>query len=180
MKHVVIGVLFPALLTAACDSATTSDPAADRQAVAAASAQFQAAENAGSLDQMRVHFADDLVIMGPNMPPVTGADSVAALMRVFHDAFAVQVEYNGQEIVVFGDWAFDRGTYRYTLTPKAGGAPIRATGKYLWLYQRQEDGSWKQAESSGIAAIRCQEAASNKRLQPTKARRSHKKRRSRK
>jgi ketosteroid isomerase-like protein len=144
MKHVAIGILFPAFLTAACDCPSTRDPAADRQAIAAATAQFQVAENAGSVDQFRSYFADDLVMMGPNEPPVTGGDKVAALMRVFHAAFAVQVEYNSQEIVVFGDWAFDRGTERYTLTPKAGGAPIRKSGNYLYLYQRQEDGSWKQ------------------------------------
>ena len=145
MKHLAIGALFPAFLTAACASAGTRDPAADRQAIAAATAQFQAAENAGSVDQFRSHFADDLVMMGPNNPPVTGGDSVAALMRVFHNAFTVQVEYNSQEIVVFGDWGFDRGTERYTLTPKAGGAPIQKSGNYLYVYQRQEDGSWKQS-----------------------------------
>ena len=104
MKHLTIGVLLSAFLTAACDSAIRSDPAADRQAIAAATAQFQAAENAGSVDQFRSYFADDLVMMGPNESPVTGADSVAALMRVFHHTYAVQVEYNSQEIVVFGDW----------------------------------------------------------------------------
>ncbi|HET6203825.1 MAG TPA: nuclear transport factor 2 family protein [Planctomycetota bacterium] len=145
MKHLAIGVLFLTFLTAACDSASTPDPAADRQAIAAATARFQAAENAGSVDQFRVHFADDLVMMAPDKPPVTGADSVAALMRVFHQAFTVQVEYSSQEIVVFGDWGFDRGTERYTLTPKAGGAPIQKSGNYLYLYKRQEDGSWKQS-----------------------------------
>ncbi|MGH9365728.1 MAG: YybH family protein [Thermoanaerobaculia bacterium] len=145
MKQLAIGVVLSALFAAACSTATRSDPAADRQAIAAATAQFQAAENAGSVDQFRSHFADDLVMMGPDKPPVTGGDSVAALMREFHDAFAVQVEYNSQEIVVFGDWAFDRGTERYTLTPKAGGAPIRKSGNYLYVYQRQEDGSWKQS-----------------------------------
>ena len=145
MKYVAIGVPFPAFLTAACDSANTSDLAADRRAIAAATTQFQAAENAGSVDQFRSYFADDLVMVGPNEPPVTGADSVAALMRVFHHTYAVQVEYNSQEIVVFGDWAFDRGTERYTLTPKAGGAPIRKSGNYLYVYQRQGDGSWKQS-----------------------------------
>jgi uncharacterized protein (TIGR02246 family) len=145
MKHSTIGVLVSAFLTAGCDSATRSDPAADRQAIAAATIQFQAAENAGSVDQFRGFFADDLVMMGPNEPVVIGADSVAALMRVFHHTYAVQVEYNSQEIVVFGDWAFDRGTERYTLTPKAGGAPIRKSGNYLYLYERQEDGSWKQS-----------------------------------
>src|SRR5262245_61585799 len=145
MRHVAIRVLFPALLTAACVSARAPDPAADRQAIAAATARFQAAENAGSVDQFRSYFADDLVMMGPNKAPVTGGDSVAALMREFHSAFAVQVEYNSQEIVVFGDWAFDRGTERYTLTPKAGGAPIRKSGNYLYVYQRQGDGSWRQS-----------------------------------
>jgi len=145
MKHLAIGVVLSALFMAACGTVTKSGPAADRQAIAAAAAQFQAAENAGSVDQFRSYFADDLVMMGPNEPPVTGADSVAALMRVFHHTYAVQVEYHSQEIVVFGDWAFDRGTERYTLTPKAGGAPIRKSGNYLYLYRRQEDGSWKQS-----------------------------------
>jgi uncharacterized protein (TIGR02246 family) len=144
MKHLVIGVLLLAPL-AACDSAATTDPAADREAIAAATAQFGAAESSGDVDKFRSFFVDDLVMMGPEEPPVIGGDSVAALMRVFHGKYAVQVEYTSQEIVVFGDWAFDRGTERYTLTPKAGGAPIQKSGNYLYLYQRQADGSWKQS-----------------------------------
>ena len=140
-----LAVVLSVLVTAACGTAPTSDPAADREAIAAVTAQTQAAENAGSVEQMRGHFADDLVMMGPNMPAATGADSVAAAMRAFFDAFTVQIEYSSQEITVFGDWAFDRGTYRHTLTPKSGGAPIPENGKYLWLYQRQPDGSWKQS-----------------------------------
>jgi ketosteroid isomerase-like protein len=152
MKYVAIGVLLPAFLTAACDSARTPDPAADRQAIAAATAQFQAAENAGSVDQFRSHFADDLVMMAPNKPPVTGGDSVAALMREFHDAFAVQVEYNSQEIVVFGDWAFDRGTEQYTLTPKAGGLQSgrAATTSTCISVKRMVPGG--KAESSGTSS----------------------------
>jgi ketosteroid isomerase-like protein len=145
MRHVVIGVLLPVFLTAACISANKPDSAADRKAIAAEAARFQAAENAGSVDKFRSFFVDDLVMMGPNKPPVIGGDSVAALMRVFHNAYTVQVEYTSQEIVVFGDWAFDRGTELYTVTPKAGGAPIRKSGNYLYLYQRQKDGSWKQS-----------------------------------
>jgi len=145
MHNGTMAVLFSTLLTAACNSSGTRDPAADRQAIAAATAQFQAAENAGSGDEFRSFFADDLVLMGPNSPPVTGGDTVAAQMRLFHEKFAVQVEYDSQEIVVSGDWAFDRGMEHYTLTPKAGGDPIRKSGNYLYLYQRQEDGSWKQS-----------------------------------
>jgi len=145
MKHLAVGVVFLALLTVACGTSTTVDSAADRQAIAIATAQFQAAENAGDVDRFRDFFADDLVMMGPNGPAVTGADSVATLMRVFHNAYSVQVKYDSEEIVVFGDWAFDRGVSRYTVTPKAGGAQIQETGKYLYLYHRQADGSWRQS-----------------------------------
>jgi ketosteroid isomerase-like protein len=105
--------------------------------------EVEAAENAGSVDRMRVHFADDVVMMAPTMPAVTGVDSAEQAMRQFFDTFGVQIQYASSEIVVSGDWGFDRGTFSQTLTPKAGGAPIKETGKYLWLYRRAPDGAWK-------------------------------------
>ena len=132
-------------LTAACDSASTFDPAADRQAIAAVSAMFAAAENAGDVDQMLQLFADDMIILSPNAPALSGADRIAAATRAAYESLKVQVEYNSEEIAVFGDWGFDRGTERFTLTPKSGGTPISMNGKYLWLYRRQPDGAWKQS-----------------------------------
>jgi uncharacterized protein (TIGR02246 family) len=140
-----LSVILVVLLTAACGSASTSDPAADRQAIAAVSAEFEAAENAGNVEQMLLLFADDMIIMSPNAPALLGAVRIAAATRAFYEAFTVQVEYSSEEIAAFGDWGFDRGTERFTLTPKNGGAPMSVNGKYLWLYRRQPDGSWKQS-----------------------------------
>ena len=92
MKQQSIGAVLLAVCTAACVTANPRDPAADRQAVAAASVRFQDAENAGAVDQMRVLFADDLVTMGPNMPSVTGIENVVAAMSAFHAAVAVHIE----------------------------------------------------------------------------------------
>jgi len=133
-----------ALAAAGCSSASTQDTGTDRRAIAAATAATQAAENAGSVEQMRVHMAPDVVMMAPGMPAVSGRDSASAAMQGFFATFAVQIAYQSQEIVVAGDWGFDRGTYRHTLTPKAGGAAINESGKYLWIYQRHADG-WKQS-----------------------------------
>ena len=44
---------------------------------------------------------------------------------------------------LFGDFAFVRGDFSATLTPKAGGEPTLDTGKWMGLWQRQADGSWK-------------------------------------
>jgi len=138
-------VVLPFLFTAACSVAPASDPAADRRAIAAVTAQFQAAENAGNVEQMLPLFADDMIIMSPNAPAFSGSDRIEAATRAFYDAFTVQIEYTSEEIAVFGDWGFDRGTERFTMTPKSGGAPISVNGKYLWIYRRQSDGSWKQS-----------------------------------
>jgi ABC-type phosphate/phosphonate transport system substrate-binding protein len=59
---VILVVLLTAACGSACGSASTSDPAADRQAIAAVSAQFEATENAGNVEQMLPLFADDMII----------------------------------------------------------------------------------------------------------------------
>ena len=41
-----------------------------------------------------------------------------------------------------GGWAFERGTYKINLTPKAGGEPIQDIGKYITIYERQP-GAWE-------------------------------------
>jgi len=48
-----------------------------------------------------------------------------------------------EEVKVAGDWAFARGNYTYTLTPKEEGKTIKGNGKYLSILAKQADGSWK-------------------------------------
>ena len=47
------------------------------------------------------------------------------------------------EVRVAGDWAFARGNYSVTLTPRQGGDVVTVDGKYLTVFQLQADGSWK-------------------------------------
>ena len=54
----------------------------------------------------------------------------------------------GDEEKAGAEWAFERGTYTITLTPKTGGDPIRDDGKYITLYQRQADGTWRMARDT--------------------------------
>jgi ketosteroid isomerase-like protein len=61
-------------------------------------------------------------------------------------AFRAEFSLDIDEVELAGDdWAFERGTYTIALTPKAGGTPIRDTGKYLTIYRRQADHSWLMA-----------------------------------
>jgi ketosteroid isomerase-like protein len=129
----------------ACAGGAPTDQAADRAAIAEATAATQAAENAGSVEGMRPHFTDDVVMMAPNMPAVFGADGAYQALQGFFATFRVQIEYTSQEVVAVDDWGYDRGVFRHTLTPKAGGSPISENGNYLWIYRRAADGAWKQS-----------------------------------
>ena len=139
------GVAFAMTVVSGCSSVPQAATSDHRNRLDSIRRETEAAENDESVDRMRVHMAEDVVMMAPNMPPVTGAANAAEAMRQFFGAFEVQIRYTSTEIVVAGDWAFDRGTYSQTLTPKRGGAAHNETGKYLWLYRRAPDGSWKQA-----------------------------------
>lgn len=144
LRRGLTGVAIVATLVTACSARQVALPD-HRSTIDAIRRDTEAAENAGSAERMRAHFADDIVMMAPNMPTVVGAATTAQAMRQFFDMFGVQIAYTSIEIVVSGDWAFDRGTYTHTLTPKRGGSAMRETGKYVWLYRRTPQGAWKQA-----------------------------------
>ena len=50
-----------------------------------------------------------------------------------------------EEVHVADEWAFERGTYTVTFTPKGTMLTVQDVGKYLTIYQRQADGAWKMA-----------------------------------
>ena len=140
----VLATLCAAAAVTACSLAPRPSDAADRAALDRIRQEFAAAENAGDADAMYRHLASDIVVMAPNVPPLRGAEVTPARLRSHFDLFDVDVQYRSEEIVIAGDWAFDRGTGREIITPKKGGAPFGGEAKYLWVYRRI-GGEWKQA-----------------------------------
>jgi len=147
----ILAVYAVAVTIAACGTSAQVDTARapqvdtgrDRATLDSLRRDFEIAERAGDADRMYAHAAPDIIAMPPNRPPKVGNTDLDWL-RQFLAAYTVEVQYRSDEIVVSGDWAFDRGTATETMTPKAGGAATTETAKYLWVYQRQ-NGAWKQA-----------------------------------
>lgn len=101
------------------------------------------AENAGDADFFASACTEDVVVMPPGMPAVAGRDAAVAFMRGFLGQFDLKICYVSEETRIHHDVAYNRGTYSQTLTPKGGGTPIPENGKYIWLYARAAEGSWK-------------------------------------
>jgi uncharacterized protein (TIGR02246 family) len=108
--------------------------------------EFVAAWKAGDADRVANGYTNDAVLLPQNSAGVTGKSAILALNKSFFDQFAPNnFELSSEEVQIMGDWAFDRGTYKFMITPKTGGEPITDQGKYIVLLQRQADGFWKVA-----------------------------------
>ena len=72
---------------------------------------------------------------------------LSALEAAYQQDFAevwkteAKVRLNAEELIISGDYAFSRGSD--TLVPGQDGRQVEETGKWLFVYHRQPDGSWK-------------------------------------
>ena len=130
------------LLFAACAKASDTS-AEDIVAIVALRDSIQAAENGGRADGMLAAFAEDVVVLPPNTAALNGKTAATEYLRGGLSAMVMTVQYTSEEVVITGDWAFDRGSYNGSMTPRAGGATTTDRGKYLWILHRGADGAWK-------------------------------------
>jgi len=124
---------------------------ADVRAIEDILRRIETAENAGNASEIADMLAEDAVIMVPNQPVQEGktacARFVAEVMAGLFEQFDRRIVYISAEVRVIGDCGFDRGSFTFTVAPRSGGATSRETGKYLFLYSRSADGSWKIARA---------------------------------
>ncbi len=117
--------------------------AADIEALKAIPSQWEAAYHANDLDAVMQDYAQDAVRMPPNEAIEEGKEAI----RNSHQAFFAEYTSDGAievvDVQVSGDLGYVRGTYKGTSTPKAGGDPIKSDTKFVAVFRRQTDGSWK-------------------------------------
>ena len=118
------------------------DVAADLAAVNALRGKFRAAFNSNDAGALAALYADDAIVMLPNQPAVEGRPAIQSLYEAMFKANAVKIAITPLETQLAGDWAYDRGNATTTITPKSG-KPMERSNKYLTIYKRQSDGSWK-------------------------------------
>jgi ketosteroid isomerase-like protein len=87
--------------------------------------------------------AEDFVDMPPNEPAIIGKQALRTHHEPLFEAFDVRVTYKPVETNAFGDVVIQRGASVVVSTAKAGGDPVILDQKYLYVFRRQEDGSFK-------------------------------------
>ena len=125
-------------------TSTAPDPAADNAAVAKAHDVLEGAYRTSDCNAMVSVAASDGVFEPPNTPSAKGVDAIRAWCQpLFTQMKTKSLTVSNKAIDVSGDLAVDTGDYDWVLTPAKGGADMRSVGRYVTIWHRQADGSWK-------------------------------------
>jgi ketosteroid isomerase-like protein len=133
-----------ALASTACQAPAQEAGPLSEEDVAAIQAldnSWAEAELAGNWNGVGAVMAEDVVLMPPGMPTMTGRAAFLEWAESqdmsFSEVTATAVEIEGQDGL-----AYLRGTYSQTYTVGGVPEPISMTGKHLAILRKQPDGSW--------------------------------------
>ena len=89
-------------------------------------------------------FTEDCVRMPQSGPATVGRPALeVAYGQDFAEVWKTQakVRLNAEEVIISGEYAFARGAD--TLVQDQDGRQVGETGKWLFVYRQQPDGTWK-------------------------------------
>ena len=114
---------------------------AKKQAFKNSDSAYAKAFNAGDAAKVAAIYRKDAIFMMPETPAYKGTKGVEALNQGMIDAGWRNIKFKSIKSGSDGDLAFNVGNV--SMDQPSGSGTTRVKGKYLDVYQRQRDGSWK-------------------------------------
>ncbi|HEY7006129.1 MAG TPA: SgcJ/EcaC family oxidoreductase [Sphingomicrobium sp.] len=116
-----------------------------KQAIKADEAKWNKDVKAKDTEALAGHYADDAYFVPPGAP---AADGSTAIRQFYATALTdpvieVQIASDKVDVAASGDFAYSRGHYTEKYTDKKTAKVMTASGTYLAVYKKQDDGSWK-------------------------------------
>ncbi len=106
-------------------------------------AKVTEAFNSGDIRTCVESYSDDAILFLADRPPVKGRKAIEAALQEYVDAGAKLLPVEQLQIRSSGDIGVCAGTYVFEMPRKSGGATIKQVGKFVTVFARQSDGSWK-------------------------------------
>jgi uncharacterized protein (TIGR02246 family) len=120
-----------------------SQDGADVTAIRHVVDDWVAGYNAGSIDRVMDVYDSDIVEMYQGGPTDVGKTAIAAAYKGMIDPNNGHLAAQTDEIQVFGDIAFLRGTFDLVMTPKSGGEAHEIRRRQLAILRKATDGRWR-------------------------------------
>jgi len=119
------------------------DNPADIAALNDARAAFMKAYEAGDATAIGNLYMPDAISESNNQPSLVGRDAIVASLKGMFEQVGVKTTLTPAETRTLGNVGLDRGTYTVTVTPKAGAPPSTSEGRYMVIYVKDADGTWR-------------------------------------
>jgi uncharacterized protein (TIGR02246 family) len=132
--------------TTACTQAPPPDThAADVQALKDTEAASAKAVAAKDFEKSMSYYADDASLLVPSAPEINGKDAIRGALKPLADDpnFAHTCQTSRIEVAKSGDLGYTQGTYTMTTTDPKTKKPVTHKGKFVEVYKKQADGTWK-------------------------------------
>jgi uncharacterized protein (TIGR02246 family) len=120
-----------------------ADAPADIAAINAARAAFMAAYEKGDAEAIGELYAPEAISEPNGQPTLSGRDAIVTSLTRMFEQVSVKPVLTPAETRTLGSVGLDRGTYTVTVTPKAGAPPSSSQGRYMVVFVKLADGSWK-------------------------------------
>ncbi|MCI0693058.1 SgcJ/EcaC family oxidoreductase [candidate division KSB1 bacterium] len=142
LKYAVLFMLGLSLALLSCTKPETFDVAAVRKAIEAGNAKWVEAFNRGDAAGVAALYTDNAALLPPNSEMIQGRQGIqnfwnGGFQMGLKDAALTTVDVGGN-----GDTAFEIGKYTLKIQP-AGQEGMSDSGKYVVVWKRQVDGTWK-------------------------------------
>jgi ketosteroid isomerase-like protein len=150
----LLTVAFCALLVSGCaSSAEHPTRAVDRAAQQASlmevdQAMFEDSSTSDNpLETVLAFFLDDARVLPPAAPMAVGKEEIRTVWAAMYalPEFSLRWSPATADVDGAGDLGYTIGTYRMEYREPGGGDPIAIDGKYMTVWRRQLDGTWRVA-----------------------------------
>jgi len=144
-RFFTVSCVFGLLLLTGCSQSPAAMGDADTRALRDNEAAWNKDWAAKDVERIVAHYADDGNLLVAGMPIASGKDAIrSACKQLLADPnVALTFEAAQVEVAKNGDLAYTRGTYSMTMTDPASKKPVTEKGKYITVYRKSADGSWK-------------------------------------
>src|SRR5213079_1970078 len=114
------------------------------QALRDLDAKWSAAAGAKDIDKTVSYYSEDAVLMPPNAPSAKTRETIRSAWKdmLTTPGAAIRWKATKVEVAKSADLAYVSGTYEETMTD-ASGKPVNDHGKYVEIFKKQADETWK-------------------------------------
>ena len=125
-------------------------PKVFEQAIDELNSMVTEAFNRGDVKKCAASYAEDATLLVADRPPIKGRDAIESFLRDYVSSGAKLTPVELFEVRSSGDMGCCAGKYEFVM-PSESGPPTKERGKFVTVFMRQSDGSWKAVVDSLIS-----------------------------